>query len=102
VYLKFDPPIGTTLPSAMQAAIYGVSVLLSGAALYCLGAIVDHLKAIRNFQRRQIDLNTPTQLRKRCGIEAWRQNSLIQIGSNRQCPRAMKTLPKPPPLRRSS
>lgn len=56
VYLKFDPHIGTGLPSAIQAAIYGVSVLLSGAALYCLGAIVDHLKAIRNFQRRQIEI----------------------------------------------
>ena len=56
VYLKFDPQIGTALPSALQAAIYGVSVLLSGAAIYCLGAIVDHLKAIRNFQRRQIEI----------------------------------------------
>ena len=56
VYLIFDPQIGITLPSAIQAAIYGVSVLLSGAALYCLGAIVDHLKAIRHFQRRQIEI----------------------------------------------
>ena len=56
VYLKFEPQIGTTLPSAIQAAIYGVSVLLSGAALYCLGAVADHLKAIRNFQRRQIEI----------------------------------------------
>ena len=56
VYLKFDPQNATGLPSAIHAAIYGVSVLLSGAALYCLGAIVDHLKAIRNFQRRQIEI----------------------------------------------
>ena len=61
VYLKFDPNAGlalpgTTLPSLIEAAIYGMSVLISGLALYCLAAVVDHLKAIRGFQRRQIDI----------------------------------------------
>jgi hypothetical protein len=56
VYLKLDPPPGIGLPSPIHAAIYGVSVLISGMALYCLAAAVDHLKAIRNFQRRQIEV----------------------------------------------
>ena len=61
VYLKFDPYAGlalpgTTLPSPIEAAIYGMSVLISGLALYCLAAAVDHLKAIRGFQRRQIEI----------------------------------------------
>ena len=56
VYLKFDPYAGMALPSAINTAIYGVSVLISGTALYCLGAVVDHLKAIRDFQRRQIEI----------------------------------------------
>ena len=56
VYLKVDPPPGIGLPSPIHAAIYGVSVLVSGMALYCLAAAVDHLKAIRNFQRRQIEI----------------------------------------------
>jgi hypothetical protein len=56
VYLKLDPPPGIGLPSPIHAAIYGVSVLISGMALYCLAAAVDHLKAIRNFQRRQIEI----------------------------------------------
>ena len=61
VYLKFDPNAGlalpgTTLPSPIEAAIYGMSVLISGLALYCLAAGVEHLKAIRGFQRRQIEI----------------------------------------------
>ena len=56
VYLKFDPYAGTALPSAINTAIYGVSVLISGLALYCLAAAVDHLKAIRGYQRRQIEI----------------------------------------------
>ena len=56
VYLKLDPPPGIGLPSPINAAIYGMSVLISGMALYCLAAAVDHLKAIRNFQRRQIEI----------------------------------------------
>ena len=56
VYLKLDPPPGIGLPSPIHAAIYGVSVLISGMALYCLAAAVDYLKAIRNFQRRQIEI----------------------------------------------
>ena len=61
VYLKFDPYAGlalpgTTLPSPIEAAIYGMSVLISGLALFCLAAAVDHLKAIRGFQRRQIEI----------------------------------------------
>ena len=56
VYLKLYPNAGVALPSAIHTAIYGVSVLVSGMVLYCLGAIVDHLKAIRDFQRRQIEI----------------------------------------------
>jgi hypothetical protein len=56
VYLKLYPDSATVVPSAVEAAIYGVSVLISGALLYCLGAIVDHLKAIRDFQRRQVEV----------------------------------------------
>jgi hypothetical protein len=56
VYLKLDPQSGLGMPSAVHAAIYGVSVLISGALLYCLGAVVDHLRAIRDFQRRQIEI----------------------------------------------
>ena len=56
VYLKFDPYAGMALPSAINTAIYGVSVLISGLALYCLAAAVDHLKAIRGYQRRQIEI----------------------------------------------
>jgi hypothetical protein len=47
---------GTTLPSPIEAAIYGMSVLISGLALYCIAAAVEHLKAIRGFQRRQIEI----------------------------------------------
>ena len=56
VYLKLYPDSAMVGPSALQAAVYGVSVLISGAVLYCLGAVVDHLKAIRDFQRRQIEV----------------------------------------------
>jgi hypothetical protein len=61
VYLKFDPYAGmalpgTVLPSPIEAAIYGMSVLISGLALYCLAAAVEHLKAIRGFQRRQVEV----------------------------------------------
>ncbi len=34
----------------------GLSTILSGAILYCFGAIVDHLAAIRDYQRRQVDI----------------------------------------------
>ena len=61
VYLKFDPYAGlalpgVVLPSPIEAAIYGMSVLISGLALYCLAAAVEHLKAIRGFQRRQVEV----------------------------------------------
>ena len=56
VYLKLDPQPEPGMPSAIHAAIYGVSVLISGTLLYCMGAVVDHLKAIRDFQRRQIEI----------------------------------------------
>ena len=56
VYLKLEPQPGIGLPSAIHTAVYGVSVLVAGTLLYCLGAIVDHLRAIRDFQRRQIEI----------------------------------------------
>ena len=56
VYLKLEPQPGIGVPSPIHTAIYGVSVLISGVLLYCLGAIVDHLRAIREFQRRQIEI----------------------------------------------
>ena len=56
VYLKLHPGSTTAPVSEIHAAIYGVSVLIAGIALYCLGAVIDHLKAIRDFQRRQIEI----------------------------------------------
>jgi hypothetical protein len=56
VYLKLEPQPGIGVPSAIHTGVYGVSVLAAGVLLYCLGAIVDHLKAIRDFQRRQIEI----------------------------------------------
>jgi hypothetical protein len=56
VYLKLEPQPGVALPSAIHTAVYGVSMLVAGMLLYCLGAIVDHLRAIRDFQRRQIEI----------------------------------------------
>ena len=56
VYLKLHPGSTTAPVSEIHAAIYGVSVLIAGIVLYCLGAVIDHLKAIRDFQRRQIEI----------------------------------------------
>ena len=56
VYLKLEPQPGIGVPSAIHTGVYGVSVLAAGVVLYCLGAIVDHLGAIRDFQRRQIEI----------------------------------------------
>ena len=56
VYLKLHPGSTNAPVSEIHAAIYGVSVLIAGIVLYCLGAVIDHLKAIRDFQRRQIEI----------------------------------------------
>src|SRR3954471_14923497 len=56
VYLKVQGPFGTPPLPVIQTAIYGVSVFIAGVALYCLGSVADHLKAIREFQRRQVEI----------------------------------------------
>jgi hypothetical protein len=49
VYLKLHPGSTTARSRRFHAAIYGVSVLIAGIALYCLGAVIDHLKASGTF-----------------------------------------------------
>jgi hypothetical protein len=56
VYLKFDPQTIVAMPSPIHTAVYGMSVLISGTLLYGVGAAVDHLRAIRDYQRRQIEI----------------------------------------------
>lgn len=41
---------------AMMFLGIGLSTLLAGAVLYCFGAIVDHLGAIRKSSARQVEI----------------------------------------------
>jgi hypothetical protein len=38
------------------ALTFGLPLLVTGALFHCFGAIVDHLAAIRDYQRRQTEL----------------------------------------------
>lgn len=42
--------------SILMAAIVGGGLILSGAMLYCFGAIVEHLIAIRANTQKQLDI----------------------------------------------
>jgi hypothetical protein len=42
--------------AAVPFVIVGLSMMLSGAILYCFGSIVEHLKAIRRSTERQLEI----------------------------------------------
>lgn len=44
--------------TAVVFALYSVSAIVSGAAMYCLGSIADHLREIRALHERQIEILT--------------------------------------------
>ena len=45
-----------TAAASWLFVLWGAGTLISGAVLYCFGAIVGHLAAIRNLQRQQLEV----------------------------------------------